>query len=66
MALHKEETELSTKPCWWVVLLKDEYGTIVDKALESRHIPTFIRENDERGEYDVVTCEVCGERLLRL
>jgi hypothetical protein len=66
MPLTREETELVTKPCWWVVLLKDEYGTIVDKKLESRHVPTFTQAEDENGQYDVVTCSICGERLLRL
>lgn len=66
MPLQREETELVTAPCWWVVLLKDEYDTIVDKALESRHIPTFVTKEDETGKYNVVVCEVCGERLLKL
>lgn len=54
------------RPCWIRVVLISDEGIVTKEWDESRHVPKSTRKQDEHGEYDIVRCVICGERLSRL
>jgi len=62
-SVKREERPLGQ--CCKEIRLVDKYsGAVLERHIESYHVPVSTRKHDKNGDYDEVRCMVCGKRLL--